>query len=228
MGTTASYLFGGNVTNLLLSMTDKKTKKFVVDLDDPAVRSICVAINGEALSPYVPPIQTIISNKKEEKIEKEVPPKDIKNEYWQSALFTTAGTTTLLGLSSLVPNSPMMSTFALSCWVGNSCVQVSVIDYYYLSVIYVSIFPFIFVIWITLFFSFIYVSIRQINLLSFCILISHCYLILFVYIHVCIGCHSFSSFSIDGHDKCYLRYDYSWRYVTAWWGFSTRINSTGT
>ena len=156
MGTTASYLFGGNVTNLLLSMTDKKTKKFVVDLDDPAVRSICVAINGEALSPYVPPIQTVISNKKEEKIEKVVPPKDIKNEYWQSALFTTAGTTTLLGLSSLVPNSPMMSTFALSCWVGNSCVQVSIVDFYFLSIIYVSKFPFIFVIWITLFYLFIY------------------------------------------------------------------------
>ena len=156
MGTTASYLFGGNVTNLLLSMTDKKTKKFAVDLDDPAVRSICVAINGEALSPYVPPIQTVISNKKEEKIEKVVPPKDIKNEYWQSALFTTAGTTTLLGLSSLVPNSPMMSTFALSCWVGNSCVQVSIVDFYFLSVIYVSNFPFIFVIWITLFYLFIY------------------------------------------------------------------------
>ncbi len=132
MGTTASYLFGGNVTNLLLSMTDKKTKKFVVDLDDPAVRSICVAINGEALYRYVPPIQKITTNKKEEKIEKVILPKDIKNEYWQSALFTTAGTTTLLGLSSLVPNSPMMSTFALSCWVGNSCVQVSFIDICYL------------------------------------------------------------------------------------------------
>ena len=149
MGTTASYLFGGNVTNLLLSMTDKKTKKFVVDLDDPAVRSICVAINGEALSPYVPPIQTITTNKKEEKIEKVILPKDIKNEYWQSALFTTAGTTTLLGLSSLVPNSPMMSTFALSCWVGNSCVQVSVIyicdllSYIYIYYYHIIIFLFI-------------------------------------------------------------------------------------
>lgn len=40
-----------------------------------------------------------------------------------SALFATAGTSTALGLASMVPNSPMMSTFALSCWVGNSCVQ---------------------------------------------------------------------------------------------------------
>lgn len=34
------------------------------------------------------------------------------------------GTTTALGLMSMVPNAPMMTTFALSCWVGNSCVQV--------------------------------------------------------------------------------------------------------
>jgi len=30
MGTTASYLFGGNVTNLLLSMEDKATKEWKV------------------------------------------------------------------------------------------------------------------------------------------------------------------------------------------------------
>lgn len=34
-----------------------------------------------------------------------------------------AGTSSALALASLVPNSAMMSTFALSCWVGNSCVQ---------------------------------------------------------------------------------------------------------
>ena len=54
MGSTASYLFGGNVTNFLLSMQDKD-KRWAVDLQDPAVRSVCVAINGEALPPYVPP-----------------------------------------------------------------------------------------------------------------------------------------------------------------------------
>lgn len=36
-------------------MEDKKSKEWVVNLEDPAVRSICVAINGEALSPYQPP-----------------------------------------------------------------------------------------------------------------------------------------------------------------------------
>lgn len=129
MATTASYLFGGNVTNLLLSMEDKKTKKYHVNLEDPAVRSICVAINGEALPPYVPPpnVQqsappgTKPKGQEKEKIVKT--PEQIKAEYWRNAMFTTAGTTSALGLASLVPNSPMMSTFALSCWVGNSCVQ---------------------------------------------------------------------------------------------------------
>ena len=54
LGSTASYLFGGNVTNFLLSMEDKD-KNWVVNLNDPAVRSVCVAMNGEALPPYVPP-----------------------------------------------------------------------------------------------------------------------------------------------------------------------------
>jgi NAD(P) transhydrogenase len=40
----------------------------------------------------------------------------------QSAMYATAGTSGSLLLSSMVPNAPMMSTFALSCWVGNSCV----------------------------------------------------------------------------------------------------------
>ena len=106
-------------------MTDKKTKKFIVDLEDTAVRSICVAISGEALPPYIPPTPPVVVKKEEKtKTEKILTPEDIKNDYWRSALFTTAGTTTVLGLSSLVPNSPMMTTFALSCWVGNSCVQV--------------------------------------------------------------------------------------------------------
>ncbi|KAJ1414815.1 NAD(P) transhydrogenase beta subunit-domain-containing protein, partial [Ochromonadaceae sp. CCMP2298] len=121
IGTTASSLFGGNVTNFLLSMEDKESKKWIVNLEDPAVRSICVAINGEALSPYVPPVPKVVAKKVEEV--KEVAPRDIKQEYMRSALFTTAGTTTALGMAAMVPNSPMMTTFALSCWVGNSCVQ---------------------------------------------------------------------------------------------------------
>jgi H+-translocating NAD(P) transhydrogenase len=46
MATTASSMFAGNLTNFILSMQDKKTKNWVVDLNDPAVRSILVAQNG--------------------------------------------------------------------------------------------------------------------------------------------------------------------------------------
>lgn len=55
MASTASSLFGGNVTNFLLSMEDKQTKTWKINLEDPAVRSICVAIDGKELPPYVPP-----------------------------------------------------------------------------------------------------------------------------------------------------------------------------
>lgn len=124
MASTASSLFSGNVTNFLLSMEDKKTKDWVVNLDDPAVRSILVAQNGEALSPYVPPVTAAPAAvaKKEEKTEVK-PVVDIQKEYLNSALMATAGTSTALVLASSVPNAPMMTTFALSCWVGNSCVQ---------------------------------------------------------------------------------------------------------
>jgi len=121
MASTASSLFGGNVTNFLLSMQDKETKEWKVDLEDPAVRSVCVAIDGKALEPYVPPAPpvTAATEKKEEVVEVIDPEK----VYMRSALNATATTSTALALASTVPNSSMMSTFALSCWVGNSCVQ---------------------------------------------------------------------------------------------------------
>ena len=40
---TASSMFSGNITNFLMSMEDKKTKKWVIDHADPAVRSILCA-----------------------------------------------------------------------------------------------------------------------------------------------------------------------------------------
>jgi len=122
MASTASQLFGGNVTNFLMSMQDKETKKWVVNLEDPAVRSVCVATNGEALEPYVPPAAPVTEKKKEE-IKKEVTPADIEASYKQNALMVTAGSSSALLLASMVPNAAMMSTFALSCWVGSSCVQ---------------------------------------------------------------------------------------------------------
>lgn len=126
MASTASFLFGGNITNFLLHMEDKKEKKWKINLEDAPVRSICVAINGEALPPYVPPVSAAVAAPTK-KAGKEAAPKktveEVLQEYKKNVLFTTAGTTTALGLSAMVPNAPMMSTFALSCWVGNNCVQ---------------------------------------------------------------------------------------------------------
>lgn len=120
MASTASSLFGGNVTNLLMSMEDKETKKYHVNLNDPAVRSICVAIGGKALEPYMPPAPPVQAKKEEVKAAPVLDPKEV---YTKNALMATAGTSTALAIASTVPNSTMMSTFALSCWVGNSCVQ---------------------------------------------------------------------------------------------------------
>eukprot|EP01035_Chromulina_nebulosa_P017810 gene17810-23420_t len=125
MAMTASSLFSGNVTNLLLSMVDKKTKQYIVDPDDPAVRSMLIVNQGESLPPYVPPV-TAASTAKPAVAKKEPVPltdEQIRKNYLNTTLYATAGSTTALALASCVPNAPMMSTFALSCWVGNSCVQ---------------------------------------------------------------------------------------------------------
>merc|ERR1711871_625833 len=104
-----------------MSMDDKESK-WRIDLEDPAVRSILVAQDGNPLEPYVPPPAP---PKKEVKVEevKEVTPEEIEAQYKRKAIFATAGASSALALASMVPNSAMMSTFALSCWVRNSCVQ---------------------------------------------------------------------------------------------------------
>jgi H+-translocating NAD(P) transhydrogenase len=123
MASTASSLFGGNVTNFLLSMTDKADKKWKVNLEDPAVRSVCVAIGGKALEPYVPP-QVAAKPAAGSAMKKEdEAPKDPQKVYMKNALVSTAATTSMLAVAANVPNPSMMTTFALSCWVGNSCVQ---------------------------------------------------------------------------------------------------------
>lgn len=122
MASTASSLFAGNVTNLLLTMQDKKDKKFIVDLQDPAVRSMLCVHKGEALAPYVPPAAppssatTKDADKKKEAVV--LTPEQIRQGYVQNTMYATATSTTALALASMVPNAPMMSTFALSCWVG--------------------------------------------------------------------------------------------------------------
>lgn len=122
MASTASSLFGGNVTNFLLSMEDKKAKKWHINLEDPAVRSILIAMDGKALEPYVPPAAPVNTAQAAKKKEEPVP-ENPQKVYMKNALMTTAASSTALALASSVPNPAMMTTFALSCWVGNSCVQ---------------------------------------------------------------------------------------------------------
>jgi H+-translocating NAD(P) transhydrogenase len=133
MADTASKAFSGNVKNLLLSMEDKQTKEWQVDLNDPAVRSMCVVKKGQALPPYVPPPPTVAQLQQQEQLKKREEEKKLKSipkskdeicaEYWKKAMFVSAGSTAALGAVAMVPNAPMMTTFALSCWVGNSCVK---------------------------------------------------------------------------------------------------------
>ncbi len=120
MASTASSLFGGNITNFLLSMQDKKSKKWVINHNDPAVRSILVAQDGQPLEPYVPPATPA---PKKEEAKAAAPKRNFEQEYIDSAKHATIASSGALALASGVPNSPMMTTFALACWVGNSCVQ---------------------------------------------------------------------------------------------------------
>ena len=118
LANTASTLFGNNVTKFLLSMD--KEGEWTVDLTDEAVRSICVINKGEELEPYVPPPPP----KQEEKagpVEAEVVV-DPEKEAWQQAVQATGAAGGAMLLASGVPNPSMMSTLALSTWVGSQAV----------------------------------------------------------------------------------------------------------
>lgn len=131
MASTASFLFGGNVSNFLLSMDDKETKNWHIDLEDPAVRSTCVVHKGEKLDPYVPPVMASTGPSVAElnELAKAKAQEDLMNPvlqeeiYKKKAIQASGGVGSAILLASMVPNSAMMSTFALSCWVGSSCVQ---------------------------------------------------------------------------------------------------------
>lgn len=125
MATTASNLFAGNITNFLISMKDKETDKWHINLEDPAVRSIICAQDGVALEPYVPPpppVSDVVVEEVKEKTPEEIYA-ETEASYKQSAMNATGASMAALALASGVPNAPMMTTFALSCWVGSSCVQ---------------------------------------------------------------------------------------------------------
>ena len=92
MGRTASYLYGGNVTNFLMSMEDKEDKTWKINLEDPAVRSIICSQGGERLSPYVPPAPPAPKPPTEAELAKAAEaakPRDYLEEYKKSAMFTT-------------------------------------------------------------------------------------------------------------------------------------------
>jgi len=114
---TSSFMFGGNVTKLVQSMD--KDEKFVIDLEDEAVRSMLVVNAGEKLEPYVQPPRP----EAEAKAEVVVEVVDPQAEAQSSVIKATAGAGGLLFLGSQVPSAGMLSTFALSIWLGTNSVQ---------------------------------------------------------------------------------------------------------
>ena len=118
MSTTSSTLFGNNVTKFLLSMS--KDDEYVVDLEnDEAVRSMCVVYKGKKYDEYVPPPAPEVEVAEEEVVE-EVDPQKVM---WNSARDLSIGGAVATSLGAGVPNAPMLSTFALSVWVGSGAVQ---------------------------------------------------------------------------------------------------------
>jgi len=116
---TASAMFSGNVSKFIASMD--KDGKYVVDLNDEAVRSVCVVNAGQKLDPYVPPPPPPKEETAEE-VEVAAPPPDPQEEFKRNALIATGvgGSGVLLG--SAIPGSSL-ATFALSVWVGSQAVR---------------------------------------------------------------------------------------------------------
>ena len=124
MSTTSSTLFGNNVTKYLLSMS--KDDEYIVDLEnDEAVRSMCIVHKGKKLEEYVPPppeVDPAAEAKAAAAAEEEVVA-DPKAETFTSARNIALGGSVATALGAGVPNAPMLSTFALSVWVGSGAVQ---------------------------------------------------------------------------------------------------------
>ena len=121
---TASQLYSGNVTKLLTSMN--VDGQFVVDTEnDEAVRSICVVNGGTPLDPYVPPpppppteAEVAAAALAEEEVVV-----DIKGDTRRDAMMWTAGVGGGVLLGTAVPSVGLLSTFALSVWVGSQCIR---------------------------------------------------------------------------------------------------------
>lgn len=115
---TSSFMFGGNVTKLLTSMEDK-AGAFIVDQQDDAVRSMLVVDQGEQLAPFVPPPPP----PQAEKVEVEVVEADPEADTKTSVIKATVGTAAIVAAGTCVPSGGMLSTFALSVWLGSTSVQ---------------------------------------------------------------------------------------------------------
>jgi NAD(P) transhydrogenase len=120
MANTASSLFSGNLTKLLVSMTDKESGSFVVDTEnDTAVRSMCIVEHGAKLEPYVPPPPPPAP----EVVHVEVEVVDPEVVAKEEAAFNTKLALTALAFGSTVPVGGLLPTFALSVWVGQDAVK---------------------------------------------------------------------------------------------------------
>jgi NAD(P) transhydrogenase len=125
MAQTSTNLFSGNISKFLLSM-NKEDKEgdapdtWHIDLEnDEAVRSICCVHKGNSLEPYMPPPPEVVETAEVV----EAPPPDPKDVTMSSAKTYTGVALGATMLGAGIPNAPMLSTFALSVWVGSSAVQ---------------------------------------------------------------------------------------------------------
>ncbi|CAM9367023.1 unnamed protein product [Discosporangium mesarthrocarpum] len=131
LANTASTLFANNATKLFSStgpFTTGEKDKFQIDYKDEAVRGVLVLDQGNVTWPApmaaAPPPVVPKSDAKDTEVE--AVPVDHYSLYRSSALNTTAGAGTLLGLGMASPNlafSNMMTTFALSGIVGYQVVK---------------------------------------------------------------------------------------------------------
>ena len=99
--------------------------EYQINLEDPAVRSMCVCHEGQQLDEYVPPppkekTQEELDAEEQKRID-DLPPDPLV--VTQDNVKTgTAVTAAAVAGASFVPDAGMMSTFALSIWVGSGAV----------------------------------------------------------------------------------------------------------
>jgi len=121
MANIASVLFSGNTAKFILSM--EREGKYVVDLNDEAVRSVCVVNNGAKLEPYVPPPPPPAAETTAAEPGKQVIVVDPKDEAWKKTMVASGVASSAVLLGSAIPGSSLLPTFGLSIWVGSQAVR---------------------------------------------------------------------------------------------------------